>query len=340
VGEAKGTAPSNRQAVTGFLGQKFHKPDLQKFYKAFYKPLVNTTMGLKGDAALGIFGGVEAMLDAEYITTLGEGVPSEFWGFSGRAPHNKDNEPFLKWLSAVSNTSDDTVPKLFSTSYGEPEVSVSNAYAERINVEFVKAGARGISLLFASGDSGATCVNGMFTPNWPAASPYVTSVGGTHGSQPEAAVGLSSGGFSNRYGTPAWQADAVKTYLAGPNVPNRSQFNASGRGFPDVAAQATSFMVISNGIPMPVDGTSCASPTAAGVFSLLNDLRLAAGKPPLGFLNPFLYQTAAALNDITTGANGGCRAKAGFPAVTGWDPVTGLGTPNYAKLAKAVAQLP
>lgn len=189
---------------------------------------------------------------------------------------------------------------------------------------FVKAGARGISLLFASGDSGATCVNGMFTPNWPAASPYVTSVGGTHGSQPEAAVGLSSGGFSNRYGTPAWQADAVKTYLAGPNVPNRSQFNASGRGFPDVAAQATSFMVISNGIPMPVDGTSCASPTAAGVFSLLNDLRLAAGKPPLGFLNPFLYQTAAALNDITTGANGGCRAKAGFPAVTGWDPVTGL----------------
>ena len=84
VGEAKGTAPSNRQAVTGFLGQKFHKPDLQKFYKAFYKPLVNTTMGLKGDAALGIFGGVEAMLDAEYITTLGEGVPSEVCGCDAR----------------------------------------------------------------------------------------------------------------------------------------------------------------------------------------------------------------------------------------------------------------
>lgn len=40
-----------------------------------------------------------------------------------------------------------------------------------------------------------------------------------------------------------------------------------------------------------VAGTSCASPTAAGVFSLINDKRLAAGKPALGFMNPLLYKS-------------------------------------------------
>ena len=94
---------------------------------------------------------------------------------------------------------------------------------------------------------------------------------------------------------------------------------------------------------MNVAGTSCASPTAAGVISLLNDLRLQAGKPTLGFLNPFLYQSAASLNDITEGASGGgCDGLSdkGYPATEGWDPVTGLGTPDYSKLAKVVAALP
>ena len=73
--------------------------------------------------------------------------------------------------------------------------------------------ARGISLLFASGDSGANCDGKKYRPNWPAASPYVTSVGGTAGSAPEAAAGLSSGGFSDRYPTPTWQKAAVAKYL-------------------------------------------------------------------------------------------------------------------------------
>ena len=77
-------------------------------------------------------------------------------------------------------------------------------------------------------------------------------------------------------------------------------------------------------------------------MGLLNDLRIASGKSSLGFLNPFLYGTAAsALNDITSGSNQGCGFEdAGFSAVKGWDPVTGLGTPNYAALAKAVLSLP
>jgi tripeptidyl-peptidase-1 len=54
---------------------------------------------------------------------------------------------------------------------------------------------------------------------------------------------------------------------------------------------------------------------------LINDKLIAAGNPPLGFLNPWLYANADALNDVTTGSNPGCGAK-GFTARAGWDPVT------------------
>ena len=101
---------------------------------------------------------------------------------------------FLTFLLAVASTSDATVPLFFSTSYGEDEASeVPSAYADHINVEFVKCGLRGIWMLFASGDSGAaldsgTCPEGAFAPVWPAGSPYITAVGGTtNGALPEAA---------------------------------------------------------------------------------------------------------------------------------------------------------
>ena len=71
------------------------------------------------------------------------------------------------------------------------------------------------------------------------------------------------------------------------------------------------------------------------LFRSLNDRLIAAGKSPLGFLNPFLYSTGkSALNDITSGSNPGCNTN-GFPAKKGWDPVTGLGTPDFVKLAAA-----
>jgi len=248
----------------------------------------------------------------------------------------------MKWLAQVSSTGDAEVPKLFSTSYGEVESTWSPAAAKRLNAEFMKAGVRGITLLFASGDSGATCKSGKFTPNMPASSPYVTAVGGTRpmpgfpepGS--ESAIGLSSGGFSNYWATPDWQKDAVATYIKESGVPS-SKYNASGRGFPDIAAQATNFCVVPFGCG--VAGTSCASPTAAGVIGLLNDLRLQAGKAPLGFLNPLLYQNADAFFDVTTGSSQGCIFGKGWPATKGWDAVTGLGTPNYDKLAKVVSNL-
>jgi tripeptidyl-peptidase-1 len=56
-----------------------------------------------------------------------------------------------------------------------------------------------------------------------------------------------------------------------------------------------------------------------------------AGKGPIGFINPTIYEYPWVLNDITKGSNRGCGTS-GFTAVEGWDPVTGLGTPNFPKL--------
>jgi tripeptidyl-peptidase-1 len=75
-----------------------------------------------------------------------------------------------------------------------------------------------------------------------------------------------------------------------------------------------------------LDG-SASAPIFASTIALLNSQRLV----PLGFLNPWLYLESGVLNDVTTGSNPGCSTN-GFTAAAGWDPVTGLGTPNFAKM--------
>jgi len=88
-----------------------------------------------------------------------------------------------------------------------------------------------------------------------------------------------------------------------------------------------------------VDGTSCSCPTFAGLVSLLNDIRLAAGKPTLGPLAQLLYRNAGAFTDVTEGSNPGCGTQ-GFQAARSRDPITGLGAPKFAALAALVKALP
>eukprot|EP00958_Prasinococcus_capsulatus_P005289 scaffold517_cov392-Prasinococcus_capsulatus_cf.AAC.9 len=356
VGDAQGSASNNKAAVTAFLEQYYSQSALQKFYDSQCADedincgidnSASDTVITVGDAGAEPGAGIESMLDIEYITALGSSIKTEFWGFAGRSPDNPENEPFLKWLNLVSNTTDAAVPKVFSSSYGEDEQTCSMAWAERLNTEFMKTGARGISLLFASGDSGAAgdngCIDGKFVPQWPSGSPWVTGVGGTQNPDDETAIGLSSGGFSNRWDRPEWQRDPVAVYLTDTlNLPPRTMFNDSGRGIPDIAAQATGFLVnLGIGPPISVAGTSCACPTAAGVIAQLNDLRLQAGKSTLGFLNPLIYTIPSGWHDITEGYNDGCGfGSKGFPATGGWDAVTGLGTPDYESLKTLIANLP
>jgi len=349
VGDAEGKAAGNKQAVTAFLNQGYGSGSLHRFWGQFCS---NITCG-KGEPKLvgdktkaGFLPGTESMLDIETITGVAGNVESEFWGFGGKDTSNPANEPFMKWLAQVSKTSDADVPKIFSTSYGEDESSWSYPAAQRLNVEFQKAGARGISLLYAAGDEGANCEGGKFVPEGPGSSPYVTAVGGTSATSCwpnpgcEAAISLGSGGFSNYWPMPEYQKAAVATYLKNSDLPSKSlAYNTSGRAYPDISAQASGFFVWA-GLPQPgIEGTSCASPVAAGIFSLLNDLRMQKGKSTLGFLNPMIYENMAAFTDITKSSNSGGKCGKGWPAKAGWDAATGVGTPNYAKLAKVVVGL-
>ena len=148
----------------------------------------------------------------------------------------------------------------------------------------------------------------------------MTSVGATTG-VPETSASFSSGGFSNFFGTASYQETVVNAYLAKLGNTNANKFNRSGRAFPDVSAQGENVEIVFQGEAGLVAGTSCSSPIFASIISLINDRLAAAGKPPLGFLNPFLYGAAAStFTDITTGDNPGCNTN-GFPAEAGWDPV-------------------
>ena len=338
VSDVVGSHPDNRQSVAQFLEQYYSPTDLKEFFSIFggsFKHLEEMTKVIGPDSGRS---GLEASLDTQYIMSLGAMVPTWFWSTAGR---HESQEPFLEWLLGISNFTD--VPWVHSVSYSDNEDTLDAAYMNRINVEFQKAGVRGLSFLFASGDNGAGCKKDKFRPMYPSSSPYVTTVGGTAFNNPFTVSGeygydISGGGFSNFFPRPSYQNDVVHNYLkSGPNIPPSSYFNSGGRGFPDIAALSNHFWIVNNLVPVPgVAGTSASTPTVAGIISLLNDARFHNKKSALGFLNPFLYQNAAALYDVTTGHNEGCLSyDTGFYATTGWDPVTGSGSPNYPALLKA-----
>jgi tripeptidyl-peptidase I len=118
-------------------------------------------------------------------------------------------------------------------------------------------------------------------------------------------------------------------------------YNNTGksRAIPDISANGANYLVAIDGAGTLIYGTSASAPTVGSIITLINNQRANAGKKPVGFINPVLYANPSALNDIKKGNNPGCLTN-GFSAVSGWDPVTGLGTPNYTKLLKVFMALP
>jgi len=158
----------------------------------------------------------------------------------------------------------------------------------------------------------------------------------------------SGGGFSDVFAMPSYQKTAVGNYLQNfvkSSIPSQ-YYNTSGRAYPDVAACGRNYLVMLAGEWQPLDGTSAAAPTTAAIVSLLNEQRLNAGKSPLGFVNPLLYSLAAADHnefffDIVMG-NNSCGEDInsccpyGFPAAIGWDATTGIGTPRFLSISRAL----
>ncbi|TFY58182.1 hypothetical protein EVJ58_g6573 [Rhodofomes roseus] len=336
------TESSNTLGVTGYGDNWANKADLKSFLSKYRTDISSsTTYSLEtldggSDPQSSSDAGVEADLDVEYTVGIATGVPVTFLSV-GETTNDGELDGFLDTINYY--LAQDSPPQTITTSYGDWEPDIDEGMAVNLCNAYAQLGARGVSIMFASGDGGVSGVQSKdcttFLPEFPSGCPYVTSVGGTTGTNPETAVSFSGGGFSNYWAQPSYQSTVVPEYLKYLGTTYTGLYNASGRGFPDVATQAQDFEIVTGGSAEPVSGTSCASPTFAAIISLLNDELIAAGKSPLGFLNPWLYSTAAsALTDITSGNNPGCNTD-GFSATTGWDPVTGLGTPVFSKLKTA-----
>ncbi|KIK97958.1 hypothetical protein PAXRUDRAFT_135153 [Paxillus rubicundulus Ve08.2h10] len=248
---------------------------------------------------------------------------------------------------------------VISTSYGYNEADLTLAYTARQCAEYAKLGLMGVTFIYSSGDDGvagggAICLNPdgsqtsdgkIFNPGFPSTCPYITSVGATQVSPGNSVfdresaceqVIYSGGGFSNNFAIPDYQKDAVSSYLKNhpPAYPSNI-WNSTGmsRAYPDISANGANYIVAIDGNFSLVFGTSAAAPVVGSIFTMINDARITIGKGPIGFINPLIYSASFAdgFHDITNGTNQGCGTL-GFNATLGWDPVTGLGTPNFPVL--------
>jgi tripeptidyl-peptidase I len=349
----KATATNNSLAVAEFQAQYFSQSDLNEFFQTYVpsSPVSAATVahiiGTNNDQSPGI----EASLDIEYIMGVAPGVEASFYS---QYQFNFYND-LINWLTILDNST--SIPWVHSVSYGSQGNYPSSTYMAQSDTEYQKLGLRGVSIIYASGDSGAECENfcSVLYPSYPAISVYVTSIGSTKfqngNSGPEAATTSfrSGGGFSDYNVAPSYQSAYTSAYLASTSIefPPTGSYNASGRGTPDFAALGDEhFQVIVSGHTVAVGGTSASAPSFAAVMVMLNDALLNANKPTLGFLNPTLYDIAAnvpgAFFDVTIGDNEqGCGNSCapnidGFQCTTAWDAVTGFGTPNFAVLVNNV----
>ncbi|KAK5111709.1 hypothetical protein LTR85_011754 [Meristemomyces frigidus] len=373
------TAQPNRTtfAVYATEAASYSPSDTQHFLRKYNPAAADANArfevvgsGDPSEGSPGIEGAFETHLDTQ--TALGLAWPASgvLYNLGGVFGTNAGMtyDPFVQFLQDLMHN--ETVPSVVSFSEGMPEDQMDPDYARSLCSMMAQVGARGVTLLFSSGDNGpqgdqpSGPHDATFQPDFPASCPFVTSVGGTTNMAGETAAtqqtitGLisklsytaSGGGFSNLFERPAFQDGTVQSYIS-EHIPatyyNKSGFNPSGRGIPDVSAFSTNFPVVWEGITFPIGGTSASTPLWAAVITLLNDYEASKGRPPLGFLNPWLYSLSeGALKDITTGGNNagacylltGCTLKEtpGYNVTAGWDPVTGLGSPIFSALTRAL----
>ncbi|KAL0955154.1 hypothetical protein HGRIS_004065 [Hohenbuehelia grisea] len=274
----KATA-QNSIGLAGYLEEFGNRADLQTFYNRFLPNAAGssyTTVRVNNGQDDQSDPGVEANLDIQYAFSVAFPTPGVYYSTAGRPPFVADsqtptntNEPYLDWVNFVLSQS--TIPQTISTSYGDDEQTVPADYRTSVCNQLAVLGARGTTVLFSSGDfgvGGGDCLTNdgtrrkLFQPAFPASCPFVTTVGGTIRTNPEVAVSFSGGGFSRAFPRPAFQDAAVSAYLNAIGNTNSGLFNASGRAYPDLAAQGQGFQVVIGGRVSSVGGTSASSPVS------------------------------------------------------------------------------
>jgi subtilase family serine protease len=311
---------------------------------------------------------VETALDVEWVHSMAPEAnilnvttdPAETLGVQG----------FPAMMNAEQFIVDNHQATVISQSFAAAEESFNSTSAlMNLRHAFIDAAANGVTVMGSSGDSGTAntgrqpiknpSVIPYPTVEWPASDPLVTGMGGTYlCTDPNTGLGVDTsdppascnntpptrekgwidagGGFSHVFAKPSYQ-DAL---------PAGSTAIDTMRGVPDVATQASSQTgtLVYDTSPgaggwFIVGGTSCSSPEFSGMVAIADQI---AGHG-LGQINPTLYKLANSADysneffDVTTGNNQTDPNIPGYPATTGWDPITGLGTPNAANLLPALA---
>lgn len=266
---------------------------------------------------------------------------------------------------------DNHLADVVSQSFAAAEESFgSTASLMNLRHAFISGTAAGMTFFAAAGDSGTAndykqpvSKGGSLIPyptvQWPASDPLVVAAGGTTlctdpatGTSVDSTDGPSDcqnnpgqrdvgwqgsgGGFSSIFAKPSWQ----------DNLPAGSTPIGSMRGVPDVSWDAScgSLVWVLDTAPgwdnwFGVCGTSVASPQLAAMTAIADQ---AAGHD-LGDIHPTLYQLASGPDygtyfyDVTAGNSQTNASVPGYNATTGWDPITGLGTPDAAALVPALA---
>ncbi len=250
----------------------------------------------------------EETLDVEAVHGMAPGAKIVFVA----APNN-----YRDLDAALNHVVDMHLAQIVTNSYGYPTELVPPGYVKPVEDTLIQAAAEGIGVYFSSGDNGdETSRFGFATPDWPAASPWVTSVGGT-------ALGVDQSGaraVETGWGTSTYKCDTTTLactrlgwlYGAGGGVSQlfavpfyQAGMGFSGRAEPDVAALADpqTGLLIGQTQSFPngpsydeyrIGGTSLASPIFAGIMALLDQKSGFAH----GFANPLFYSHPGAFYDV------------------------------------------
>jgi kumamolisin len=282
----------------------------------------------------------EVMLDIEVAASVAPGARIVVYFAAGTTDRD-----FLDAISAAVHDKANN-PSVISISWGGPEASASASFQTEFDQTLQSAAALGITVTVATGDNGAADEgpnewDKLTHADFPASSPHVLACGATniqvsgnkistesvwnqHAADPEQdSFGSSGGGISGVFAIPSYQAKIT--------LPKDISTGKKGRGIPDVSADgdpASGYLVRVDGEEFPIGGTSAVAPLWAGLIALINQ-KLG---HRAGFINPLLYASPSALRDVTLGNNKVGSENIGYDAETGWDPCTGLGSPDGVKV--------
>jgi kumamolisin len=262
----------------------------------------------------------EVELDSEIV----RGVAPKATQLVYEAPNSDQGE-----IDMAAKIVADNQVSVISISWGSCEPDTVASVMTTVSNSFKQAAAQGMSVYSASGDDGSrdctrsTSGSTVKAVDYPASDPYVTGVGGTNlqlsgtSYSSESAWSTAGGGVSTQFSKPSWQTGTGVT--------------GTMRTVPDVSSNAdpqSGFAIYTQGTSAPgwqvYGGTSAAAPLWSGYTALFNQKAKAAAKPNLGEANPAIYQVAnstsygTTFHDVKTGANQDFSTKTGYDQVTGW----------------------